>query len=87
MIELPRITSSIGSSGTESREVGKAEVMLGSAEAVEEAVLDIEDDFGASSFLRSSAYDFARALNSASSFEDSISFFSRFHHINSRCKR
>lgn len=48
MIELPRITSSVGSSGTESRDNGSADGTSGSGEDVEGVLLDIEDDFGGS---------------------------------------
>lgn len=51
MIELPRITSSIGSSGTESRDNCSAEGTPDSGEDVEGVLLDIEDNFGESSLL------------------------------------
>ena len=51
MIELPRITSSVGSSGTESRDNCSAEGTPGSRDDVEGVLLDIEDDFGGSSSL------------------------------------
>jgi hypothetical protein len=81
VIELPRITSSIGSSGRDSGMGCSVERLVDSEEEVVVVLLENEDDFEGACIAWSSTYDFARALNSASSSEGSFSFFSRFHHI------
>src|SRR5271154_7132097 len=80
-MELPRITSSIGSSGRDSGIDCNVEGLVDREEEVEVVLVDVEDDFVGGCAPWSSIYDFARALNWASSSEGSFSFFSRFHHI------
>ena len=75
MIELPRITSSMGSSGRDSGEDRGAKGLVDGGEE------DIEEDWVGACVPWSSPYDFARALSSVSSLEGPLSFLSRFHHI------